>query len=148
MEVDKVEIRIMKVSDYEKAFTLWSATDGMGLRSLDDSKEGISKFLIRNPNTNFICRIDGQVVGVILCGHDGRRAYIYHAVVSKTYRGRGLGKALLDKVIEAVSNEGIHKIALVVYENNQVGNDFWSGQGFDLRDDLNYRNRSINTQNI
>ena len=55
-------------------FELWQNTANMGLRSLDDSKEGISCFLKRNPNTNFVVYEDGQLVGAILCGHDGRRA--------------------------------------------------------------------------
>lgn len=67
------------MDDYEEAYELWSSTEGTGLRLLDDSKDGISKFLNRNPHTNFVCRLNGELVGTILCGHDGRRGYIYHA---------------------------------------------------------------------
>lgn len=142
-----MNINIMTVSDYEEAYRLWSNTDGMGLRSLDDSREGISRFLNRNPRTNFVCRIEDTLVGVILCGHDGRRAYIYHAVVSETHRGKGIGKILLNHAIDAVKSEGIHKIGLVVFKDNKIGNDFWTSQGFINREDLNYRNKSINDLN-
>jgi ribosomal protein S18 acetylase RimI-like enzyme len=138
----------MKLSDYEEAFKLWSDTDGMGLRSLDDSKEGIKKFLDRNPTTNFCLRVEGNIVGLILSGHDGRRAYIYHAVVDSNYRGKGYGKMLLNKVINAMKKESINKIGLVVYKNNEIGNEFWNAQDFVLREDLNYRNKSINEFNI
>jgi ribosomal protein S18 acetylase RimI-like enzyme len=143
-----MNVSLMKMSDYNDAYELWNKTEGMGMRSLDDSEAGIRKFLLRNPNTNFVCRIDGELVGLILCGHDGRRAYIYHAVVSKEYRSKGIGKLLLENVIEAVRGEEIHKIALVVYEKNTIGNDFWKSQGFTVRNDLNYRNKSINELNI
>jgi len=143
-----MNISVMKIGDYEVAYQLWTETDGMGLRSLDDSRQGIEKFLKRNPTTNFICKMDDKLIGLILCGHDGRRAYIYHAVVLEDYRGQGIGKLLLDKVVESVRSEGIHKIALVVFEDNFIGNNFWSSQGFRLREDLNYRNKSINELNV
>jgi len=143
-----MKIRLMKLSDYDEAYSLWSNTNGMGLRSLDDSEEGIKKFLLRNPNTNYVCRIADKLVGLILCGHDGRRAYIYHAVVLRDYRGTGIGKKLVEKVIDSARIEGINKIALVVFEENEIGNKFWESQGFSIRNDLNYRNKSINELNI
>lgn len=138
----------LTIKDYNEAYDLWNRTEGMGMRSLDDSEAGIQRFLLRNPNTNFVCRVNGEMVGLILCGHDGRRAYIYHAVVAKEHRSKGIGKRLLNSVIDAVRNEGINKIALVVFEDNLLGNGFWEAQGFIKRDDLSYRNRSINELNI
>ncbi len=138
----------MNIDDYDEMFELWSNTEGMGLRSLDDSKEGISKFLNRNPNTNFICRIDNKLVGAILCGNDGRRGYIYHAVVHKDFQRKNIGTLLVEKVIEALDREGIKKVALVVYSNNLNGNQFWESLGFIDRFDLVYRNLSIDKNNI
>lgn len=143
-----MEIRKMKVSDYEETFMLWSNTAGMGMRSLDDSQEGISKFLKRNPNTNFIAIMNDKIVGVILCGHDGRRGYIYHAAVDEKKRGRGIGKALVKNALEGLKEEGIHKAALVVFKDNHIGNEFWDIMGFETRMDLNYRNKSLNEMNI
>ena len=138
----------MNIDDYDEMYKLWSNTEGMGLRSLDDSKEGISKFLNRNPNTNFICRIDNKLVGAILCGNDGRRGYIYHAVVHKDFQRKNIGTFLVEKVIEALDREGIKKVALVVYSNNLNGNQFWESLGFIDRPDLVYRNLSIDKNNI
>ncbi|HYF84595.1 MAG TPA: GNAT family N-acetyltransferase [Clostridia bacterium] len=143
-----MEIRMMAISDYEKVHELWTNTAGMGMRSLDDSKEGIAKFLKRNPNTNFVAIIDDTIVGVILSGHDGRRGYIYHTAVEIKYRGNGIGKSLVDKALEALEKEGINKVALVVFKNNDIGNAFWYSIGFEERVDLNYRNKSINIKNI
>lgn len=143
-----MEIAIMTISDYEETFKLWSNTAGMGMRSLDDSHDGIAKFLKRNPTTNFIASIDGKIVGVILCGHDGRRGYIYHAAVDEMYRGQGIGKALVKHALDGLKEEGINKAALVVFKNNTIGNEFWDMMGFDTRVDLNYRNKSINEMNI
>ncbi|MBI9011410.1 MAG: GNAT family N-acetyltransferase [Clostridiales bacterium] len=141
-------IRILTITDYEEIYDLWTKTDGMGLRSLDDSKEGISSFLKRNPNTNFVWELNGEIVGVILSGHDGRRGYIYHMVVDCEYRNNGIGQQMVDKVIEALDEEGIKKVALVVFKNNTLGNKFWSSIGFEKRDDLIYRNKTIDRLNI
>lgn len=142
-----MEIVEMKISNYQDIFKLWTSTPGMGLRNLDDSKEGIDKFLRRNPTTNFIAEEDGKIVGSILCGHDGRRGYIYHTAVDMRYRGKGIGKKLVNSVINALKREGINKAALVVFTNNEVGNGFWRSMGWEKREDLNYYNLSINKEN-
>mgnify|MGYP003571730429 CR=1 FL=1 len=141
-------IRLLTIEDYDAVFELWKRTKGMGLRSLDDSYDGIKKFIQRNPETNFICEKNNKIVAVILCGHDGRRAYIYHAVVDNDFRKQGIGKLLVDKVVDSLKNIGIHKVALVVFEDNIVGNGFWKSIGFNSRNDLIYRDLSIDKQNV
>ncbi len=141
-------IRLLTIEDYDAVFELWKRTKGMGLRSLDDSYDGIKKFIQRNPETNFICEKNNKIVAVILCGHDGRRAYIYHAVVDNDFRKQGIGKLLVDKVVDSLKNIGIHKVALVVFEDNIVGNGFWKSIGFNRRNDLIYRDLSIDKQNV
>ncbi len=136
-------IREMVTSDYEKVYDLWIHTTGMGLNNLDDSEEGIAKFLKRNPSTCFVAEQEGKIIGVILAGHDGRRGFIYHTTVSQEYRKQGIGKALTDHALDALEKEGIHKVALVVFDRNQLGNAFWENQGFTVRNDLVYRNKSI-----
>ena len=143
-----MEINVMTIDDYEDVFELWSETEGMGLRSLDDSKDGIDSFIKRNPRTNFICRDKDEIVGSILCGNDGRRGYIYHTAVKVSYRRKGIARELVDLVIESLKKEDIKKVALVVYSNNKDGNKFWESLGFKLRSDLSYRNLEIDESNI
>lgn len=145
MEVNM--LRLFCKQDYDAVFNLWQRTEGMGLRSLDDSYEGIEKFLKRNPTTNFVYEMEEKIVGAILCGHDGRRAYIYHAVVDSDFRGRGIGKELVDAVIESLRAIHIHKSALVVFKDNGIGNGFWESYGYKKRDDLIYRDFLINEKN-
>ncbi|GFP75319.1 Acetyltransferase YpeA [Clostridium fungisolvens] len=137
----------MTIEDYDKVYKLWTNTSGMGMRSLDDSLQGIDKFIRRNPTTNFIAKLENEVVGVILCGHDGRRGYIYHTGVDCEYRGQGIGKALVRAVLGALRKEEINKVALVAFASNDIGNRFWESIGFKEREDLVYRNLSINHNN-
>ena len=60
--------------------------EGMGLNNLDDSKEGIGRFLNGNPDTCFVAELENVIIGVILTGNDGRRGYIYHTAVNPKYR--------------------------------------------------------------
>lgn len=136
-------IRIMNIDDYEKVYDLWIHTEEMGLNETDDSKEGIEKYLVRNPTTCFVAEENGEMIGAIMSGHDGRRGYIYHTTVKEEYRGRGIGKSLVESAMTALEQEGIHKAALVAFEKNISGNAFWENIGFTVRDDLVYRNKNI-----
>jgi ribosomal protein S18 acetylase RimI-like enzyme len=142
-----MNIRVMVPEDYEKVHDLWTSVPGMGLRSLDDSPEGIARFLRRNPTSCFVAEEGPCVAGAILCGHDGRRGYIYHAAVHPDFRRQGIGRALVDAAMDALRTEGIMKAALVVFATNANGNEFWESIGFTRREDLNYRNKSINDVN-
>ncbi len=138
-----MNIRIMNIDDYEAVYDLWMSCAGMGLNNLDDSREGIEKYLNRNPDTCFVSEIDGQIVGVILAGNDGRRGYIHHTAVNPQFRNQGIAKSLVEHALKALENCGINKVALVVFERNENGNAFWEKMGFTPREDLVYRNRAI-----
>lgn len=136
-------IRPMTIADYDALYALWTATPGMGLNTTDDSREGIARYLCRNPDTCFAAEQDGQLTGAIMAGHDGRRGYIYHTCVRADCQGQGIGRALVEAALDALKAEGIHKVALVVFDRNEKGNVFWERMGFTAREDLVYRNRSL-----
>ena len=138
-----MQIRNMLISDYEKVYDLWINTPGMGLNDIDDSREGIEKYLLRNPTTCFVAEKECSIVGVILSGHDGRRGFIHHTAVRVSERSKGVGSALVDSAMNALKLEGINKVALVVFSKNWIGNDFWEKRGFSVRNDLIYRNEQI-----
>ena len=122
---------------------MWKQTLNMGLRSLDDSKEGITIFLERNPNTNFMAYEDDKIIGAILSGHDGRRGYIYHTVVLPEYRRRGIASDLVNMVVEALQKEDITRVCLNVMETNEQGKKFWIDKGWEKKDFLGFYSKSI-----
>ena len=138
-----VDIRKMEIGDYDKVYNLWLSCKGLGLNSIDDSLEGIERFLNRNPETCFVAEVEEKIVGVIMAGHDGRRGFIYHTAVSPDMRRKKIGEKLLCASLKALENQGISKVALVVFKGNILGNDFWESQGFIIREDLTYRNKSL-----
>lgn len=147
-----VSIRLVTISDYDALYSLWCSTEQSrrALNTVDDSREGIERYLKRNPTTCFLAESkDGsgdadEIVGVILSGHDGRRGIIHHMCVHPSYRREGIAHALVQKAEEALKSEGINKIFGLVFKDNDVANAFWEKQGYTLRTNLNYRNKSLN----
>ena len=136
-------IRTMTIDDYERVYALWLSCKGMGLNDLDDAREGIGRYLARNPKTCLVAEADGTILGVILAGHDGRRGYIYHTAVSPDHRHAGIAAQLVEAAMDALKAEGINKSALVVFSRNADGNAYWERMGFTVREDLVYRNRTL-----
>lgn len=134
---------MMKIEDYEEVYALWLSCKGMGLNNLDDSKEGVERFLKRNPETCFVAEKENEIVGVIIVGNDGRRGYIYHTAVHPDYRHNGIATKLVNQAMLVLKSIGIHKVALVVFDRNVAGNAFWERLGFSVRDDLVYRNLTL-----
>ena len=141
-------VRAMSIADYEEVYDLWMSIQGFGIRSMDDSKEGIRVFLKRNPTTSAVDVEDGRIAGAVLCGHDGRRGCLYHVCVSQKYRRRGIGKKMVAFCMEALRKEQISKVCLNAFVINQVGNSFWQKTGWNNRTDLNYYDFNLNEKNI
>ena len=114
-------IRVMTMDDFEAVHALWMEIHGFGIRSIDDSREGVERFIRRNPTTSMVAEAEGKIVGAILCGHDGRRGCLYHVCVHEAYRKHGIGQKL-------------------------VG--FWQGLGWTFREDVNYYEYVTNEDNI
>ena len=141
-------IRVMTIDDYNEVYSLWMSIKGFGIRSVDDSREGVEAFLKRNPLTSVVDVEDGKIVGAILCGHDGRRGCLYHVCVAEGYRMRGIGKAMVVFCMNALKKENINKVTLIAFTKNDIGNAFWKQIGWTRREDLNYYDFTLNTENI
>ena len=139
----KTIIRVMNTEDYDRVYALWMSCKNMGFNNLDDSRQGIEKYLKRNPSTCFVAEQDNAIVGVVLAGHDGRRGFIHHMAVAEDCRRQGIATDLLDQALAALKEEGINKTALLVFNRNEAGNAFWERQGFTVRDDVTYRNKEL-----
>jgi ribosomal protein S18 acetylase RimI-like enzyme len=128
-------IREMTIRDYDQVVGLWQNSEGVGLSDAD-SREGIARFLERNPGLSFVAREGEHLVGVVLCGHDGRRGYIHHLAVSKSYRRQGLGRALVERCLSALRRDGIDKCHLFVFADNGDAITFWKNVGWTERVEL------------
>ncbi|MFC1572011.1 GNAT family N-acetyltransferase [Candidatus Eisenbacteria bacterium] len=134
--VGAIQIRAMTVEDFEQVEALWMRTEGVGL-SPSDSRQGVARFLKRNPDLSFVAEdIDGHVVGVVLCGHDGVRGYLRHLAVAAEVRRRGVGSMLVAHCLERLRTLDIHKCTIFHFGSNQLGQRFWIDTGWKERTDL------------
>ena len=138
----------MTTEDYEGVHALWMTIKGFAIRSIDDSREGVERFLKRNPTTSVVAVEDGKIVGSILCGHDGRRGCLYHVCVHRDYRMQGIGKSMVVFAMNALREEKISKVSLIAFTENDIGNAFWNCIGWTRRLDLNYYDFTLNEKNI
>ena len=141
-------IRPMTMADFDKVYDLWMKIKGFGIRSIDDSKEGVERFIRRNPGLSMVAQSNGEIVGAILCGHDGRRGCFYHVCVAEDFRRQGIGTAMATAAMEALRREGINKVSLIAFKSNELGNGFWHKVGWVEREDLNYYDFTLNEENI
>ncbi|HKM35136.1 MAG TPA: GNAT family N-acetyltransferase [Lachnospiraceae bacterium] len=140
-------VRTMTANDYEGVRALWMTIKGFAIRSIDDSREGVERFLRRNPTTSVVAEVNGKIVGAILCGHDGRRGCLYHVCVREDSRIHGIGKAMVVFCMENLKQEQISKVSLIAFTANDIGNAFWRCIGWTKREDLNYYDFVLNTKN-
>lgn len=161
-----VRIRPMRLADYDEVRALWLSCPGMGLNDVDDTRKGIARLLARNPTTCLVAEAaptamggeaDGPtdampdevaahrpaILGSILAGTDGRRAYIYHTAVRPDAQGSGIGRALVEAELAAIRALGIAKAFLVVFRRNEAGAAFWERMGFGERHDIAYRDHAL-----
>ena len=143
-----MNIREMKIEDYDKVFALWKTIKGFGIRSVDDSKEGIERFLKWNPGLSVVAEENDKIIGAILCGSDGRRGCLYHVCVHKDYRRQGIGKSMVVWCMEKLKELQINKVSLIAFTQNDVGNAFWKEIGWTKREDLNYFDFKKKKKNI
>ena len=130
-----IDITPFQPSDYEEAMALWQRTEGLTLRAAD-SCEAVLQYLKRNPGSSFVAREQDTLVAAVLGGHDGRRGYLHHLAVAPTHRGRGIGRALAERVLTALGTQGIYKCHLMVRADNADALAFWTHMGWAQRADL------------
>jgi ribosomal protein S18 acetylase RimI-like enzyme len=130
-----VMIREMTPADIDSALRIWQITEGVGL-SAADSVDEITRFLVRNPGLSFVAMEETNMVGAVLCGHDGRRGYLHHLVVAESHRRAGIGRELVSRCLNALRINGIMKCHLFIFVDNDAGMRFWRGIGWTHRQEL------------
>ena len=127
---DNIKTREFSISDYDAALQVWQRVEGLEIAEGDD-REGVAQFLARNPGLSRVAVDGSAIVGVALCGHDGRRGHIYHLAVDPAYQGRRLGKRLLDECLESLRRTGVKRVIIMVADDNPRGRRFWRRCGWE-----------------
>lgn len=138
-------IRTMTLADYDAVTALMAQTPGVSVRDAD-SYDATARYLERNPGLSFVAEIAGDVIGCVMCGHDGRRGYLQHLLVLPPYRRAGIATALVARCLDGLERIGIAKCHIDVFRTNTLAQDYWERQGWQRRDDT-YRYSFIRSGN-
>lgn len=138
-----ITISPFTIESYDDVLNLWQQTEGVGLSNAD-SRESIKFYLDRNPEMSFIAtNTDGKVIGVILCGHDGRRGYIHHLAIYKNFRRHGIASELVSKCENELKKSRIQKCHIFIFNDNTSGIEFWKSIGWAHRSDISVISKNI-----
>ncbi|MGO9412821.1 MAG: GNAT family N-acetyltransferase [Spirochaetia bacterium] len=139
----ELRIRAFDMGDYDAAYALWQASEGIGL-SAADSRENIGSFLERNPGLSFAAlSSNGSLVGALLASCDGRRGFLYHCAVARESRGQGIGRALVGRSLAALAALGMRKCHIFVVADNEEGRRFWRRIGWEERATILVMSRDV-----
>ncbi|MES2886538.1 MAG: GNAT family N-acetyltransferase [Pseudomonadota bacterium] len=130
----------MSLLDYDAVIGLMTQTPGISFREAD-SREATARYLERNPGLSFVCEVGGELVGCIMSGHDGRRGYLQHLVVSPPHRRQGIGSQLIECCLAELEKLGIYKSHINVFKTNTSGAGYWAARGWVLRTDIHQFSR-------
>jgi putative acetyltransferase len=126
----------MSIDDYAAVADLWRSTEGIGM-SDSDTEVGVRSFLVRNPDMSAVAvSPPGEIVGAVLCGHDGRRGYMHHLAIVASHRKRGIAARLIAWCHERLAVERIQKCNVFLFSDNADGASFWRHNDWVARDDL------------
>jgi ribosomal protein S18 acetylase RimI-like enzyme len=125
-----VTTREFLLSDHANAVALWSEIDSVEICE-GDSREEVAEYLKRNPGLSRVAEVEGKIVGAVMCGHDGRRGWIYHLAVAQAFRGLGVGKMLLDDCVRGLQDAGLKRAIILVEGKNAAGHKFWLREGWE-----------------
>ena len=125
-----IKTRAFGIGDYEGALAVWQGEEGIEICE-GDSQEEIAEYLDRNPGLSRVAEDDGKIIGAVLCGHDGRRGWIYHLAVAKSHRGKHVGKLLLDDCVNGLRAVGLRRAIILVAGDNPGGHKFWLRNGWE-----------------
>lgn len=123
----------LTIADYDEVVALWQASEGVGAT---ESRAELASYLARNPGLSLVARDGGEIVGAVMCGHDGRRGYLYHLAVAASHRGQGIGRAIVERCLDQLRTAGIRRCTIFLFATNQAGEKFWRQIGFRERTDL------------
>jgi len=123
-----MQIRPYQSSDRAAVIALWEAC---GLtRPWNDPGSDIDTCVSKPESTILIGKDGGKVVGSVMVGHDGHRAWLYYLAVSPVLQKGGLGRKLVAAAEDWVKARGIPKVMLMVRPENDKVRAFYEAIGY------------------
>jgi ribosomal protein S18 acetylase RimI-like enzyme len=123
-----MQIRPFGLADEAAVVALWEAC---GLtRPWNDPRKDIARKLTVQPELFLVGVTDGAVMASVMAGYEGHRGWMNYLAVAPRFRGRGLGRALVEHVERLLHERGCPKVNLQVRATNPAAVAFYRRLGY------------------
>lgn len=108
-------------------------------------KKGFSLVLESNIADVFVAELEGNVVGMcslhlfISTVQGGYAGVVEDVVVDEAYSGMGIGSLLLEHIEKYAKSEGVSRLQLMVYQQNESAIAFYKKHGWTETDYVGFR---------
>ena len=120
--------------DYPAACSLWqNAGPGIKVRRSDQPQE-LAKKMLRDPDLFLVAETQGEIIGTVIGGFDGRRGMMYHLAVAEAYRRQGIGAALMEELERRLRARGCIRYYCLVTRDNLEALTWYEGRGWQQMD--------------
>ena len=103
-----------------------------------DTSSEIEKKLARDPDLFLVAEIDGNLIGTVIGGFDGRRGFVYHLAVAAAFRRHGIASRLMAEVEKRLRLKGCLRSYLLVRPENVEAQGYYEKKGWGVLDDVLY----------
>jgi ribosomal protein S18 acetylase RimI-like enzyme len=133
-----VRIRDLVAEDYDALVALWKAAALPYRPRGRDSRERIAREVDSDSSVFLAAERDGELVGVVLGTHDGRKGWINRLAVLPEHRAEGIGRALADAVEQRLREQGIEIVTCLIEGSNEGSMAFFERIGYLRHPDIHY----------
>ena len=138
-----IQIMDMQACDLTDAIALWASIPELHFLSSFDTIKRLTRFLRKNEGLSTLAKAGDEIIGALLCGHDGRRGFFYHIGVAPALRKQGIAARMVERSFEKLRAEGIDTCFLFTYEFNLGARAFWKSMGLEHAPQVMYQSREI-----
>ena len=129
--------------DYSSVLHLWQGIEKGVHVGRSDTLAEIEKKIAHDPDLFLVAELDGDIVGTVIAGFDGRRGLIYHLAVAAPVRGVGIGSHLMAEVELRLRAKGCLKCYLLVtLDNSEVG-DYYQRRSWRHMQDIHLYGKEL-----
>ena len=103
-------------------------------RPWNDPNDDIDRAVATRDATILVGHVGDQLVGSVMAGHDGHRGWVYYLAVDQDFRGKGLGRELMEEAGLWLQSRGAPKLELMVRDGNDRAAKFYEALGFERQE--------------
>ena len=121
-------IRTFDAADTDAVVQLW--TDCGLVRPWNDPHRDIQRKVNEQPELFLVGESDGQVIATGMIGYDGHRGWVNYLAVTPDRQGSGLGRLLMARAEELLTERGCPKLNLQIRAGNTAVIEFYRSLGY------------------